>query len=98
MENNRTLKLNIKNTFYIGFAFFSILMLWQMYNHYCPLFLDYLLRTKKGESNEFFIGLIMAGDNLFAIFMLPLFGSLSDKTNTKFGKRMPYIVTGMNQR
>lgn len=95
MENNRTLKLNTKNTFYIGFAFFSILMLWQMYNHYCPLFLDYLLRTKAGESNEFFIGLIMAGDNLLAIFMLPLFGNLSDKTNTKFGKRMPYIMTGM---
>lgn len=95
MENNRTLKLNIKNTFFIGFAFFSILMLWQMYNHYCPLFLDYLLRTKTGESNEFFIGLIMAGDNLLAIFMLPLFGSLSDKTNTKFGKRMPYIMIGM---
>ena len=95
MENNRTLKLNKKNTFYIGFAFFSILMLWQMYNHYCPLFLDYLLRTKTGESNEFFIGLIMAGDNLLAIFMLPLFGTLSDRTNTKFGKRMPYIMTGM---
>lgn len=95
MENTRTLKLNTKNTFYIGFAFFSILMLWQMYNHYCPLFLDYLLRKNTGDSNEFFIGLIMAGDNLLAIFMLPLFGTLSDKTKTKFGKRMPYIVTGM---
>ncbi len=95
MENNKTLKLNIKNTFYIGFAFFSILMLWQMYNHYCPLFLDFLLRKTTGESNEFFIGIIMAGDNLLAIFMLPLFGNLSDKTNTKYGKRMPYIVIGM---
>lgn len=95
MEETRKLKLNIKNTFYIGFAFFSILMLWQMYNHYCPLFLDYLLRLKTGESNEFFIGIIMAGDNLLAIFMLPLFGNLSDKTKSKYGKRMPYIVIGM---
>lgn len=52
--------------------FFSILMLWQMYNNYCPLFLDYLLRKKYGESNEFIIGIIMAGDNALAIFMLPL--------------------------
>ena len=95
IENNKTLKLNTKNTLYIGCAFFSILMLWQMYNNYCPLFLDYLLRKKYGESNEFIIGIIMAGDNALAIFMLPLFGSLSDKTNCKYGKRMPYIVIGM---
>ena len=55
-------------------------------NNYCPLFLDYLLRKKYGESNEFIIGIIMAGDNALAIFMLPLFGSLSDKTNCKYGK------------
>lgn len=96
IENNqRNLKLNVKNTLFIGCAFFAILMLWQMYNNYCPLFLDYLLRKEYGESNEFFIGIIMAGDNALAIFMLPLFGSLSDRTNTRFGKRMPYIITGM---
>ncbi len=97
MENqeNRKLKLNIKNTVYIGFAFFSILMLWQIYNNYCPLFLDYLIRQKYGESNSFIIGIIMAADNLVAIFMLPLFGTLSDKTKSKYGKRMPYIVIGM---
>lgn len=96
IENSqRKLKLNIKNTLFIGCAFFAILMLWQMYNNYCPLFLDYLLRTKYGESNEFLIGIIMASDNAFAIFMLPLFGSLSDKTKSKYGKRMPYIVIGM---
>lgn len=102
MENNqkiensqRTLKLNVKNTLFIGCAFFSILMLWQMYNNYCPLFLDYLLRQKYGESNELIIGMIMAGDNALAIFMLPLFGTLSDKTKTKYGKRMPYIIIGM---
>lgn len=95
MENKRTLKLNMKNTLYIGCAFFSILMLWQMYNHYCPLFLDYLLRKSLGKSNELLIGLIMAGDNALAIFMIPLFGKLSDRTKTKYGKRMPYIFIGM---
>lgn len=100
MENKpnieeRTLKLNTKNIIYIGFAFFAILMLWQVYNNYCPLFLDYLIRKTYGESNSFVIGVIMAADNLIAIFMLPLFGTLSDKTKTKYGKRMPYIVIGM---
>lgn len=94
-KEKRTLKLNVKNTLYIGCAFFSILMLWQIYNNYCPLFLDYLIRKNHGESNSFVIGIIMAADNLIAIFMLPIFGTLSDKTNTKYGKRMPYIFVGM---
>lgn len=66
-------------------------MLWQMYNYYCPLFLESML----GDSKAYVIGLIMAADNIFAIFMLPLFGSLSDKTHTKWGRRMPYLVVGM---
>ena len=74
-------------------------MLWQVYNHYCPLFLDYLLRehTNLSDGNErlYIIGIIMACDNLLAVFMLPLFGTLSDKTKSRFGKRMPYIFVGM---
>lgn len=88
---DKKLKLNYKRTFYMGFAFFAILMLWQMYNYYCPLFLESML----GDSKAYVIGLIMAADNIFAIFMLPLFGSLSDKTHTKWGRRMPYMVVGM---
>lgn len=99
-EINRSmqLKLNYKRTFYIGFAFFSILMIWQLYNHYCPLFLESLLQKHYPNQKEqmyYLIGIIMACDNLFAIFMLPLFGTLSDKTKTKWGRRMPYIILGM---
>ena len=82
------LKLNYKRTFYIGCAFFTIMLLWQVYNYMCPLFLE-----EMGISDSY-KGLIMAGDNIFALFMLPVFGSLSDKTKTKLGKRMPYIITG----
>ena len=91
------LKLNYKRTFFIGCAFFSILMLWQVYNTYCPLMLQSLLADKFNVENEltYVIGIIMAADNLFALFMLPIFGKLSDKTNTKYGKRMPYIIVGM---
>ena len=97
---DKNLKLNYKRTLIIGFAFFSILMVWQAYNAYCPLFLKTLLYSILVEKDatqytEFIIGAIMALDNVLALFMLPLFGKLSDKTKTKYGKRMPYIILGM---
>ena len=93
----RELKLNTKRTMFIGLAFFTILMLWQVYNYYSPLFLQDILISKfGGESTDYayIIGAIMAADNLFGLFMLPIFGNLSDKTNTKYGKRMPFIFIG----
>lgn len=92
MEN---LKLNKKNTFKIAFAFFGILMLWQAYNFYCPLILKALLQEKGTSYQNFIIGIIMALDNVVAIIVMPIVGRLSDKTNTKWGKRMPYIILGM---
>lgn len=97
MENKK-LKLNYKRTFYIGMAFFTIMMLWQVYNTYCPLFLsDIFVSILGGESSDhsYLIGIIMAMDNILALFMLPLFGKLSDRTNTRLGKRMPYIIAGV---
>ena len=89
------LKLNTKRTLFIGFSFFTILMLWQVYNYYCPMFLEELLNSTFGSGNyEYLIGIIMALDNILALFMLPIFGALSDKTKTKLGKRMPYIIVG----
>lgn len=93
----KPLKLNVKRTFVIGFAFFGILMLWQVYNNYCPLFLtDIFVRNYGGKDTDYqyYVGALMALDNLFALFMLPLFGAWSDKTHTRFGKRMPFIVIG----
>ncbi len=90
MENK--LKLNYKRTLLISLAFFSILMLWQVYNTYCPLFLSDLLDL---DSESFIIGIFMASDNILALFLLPLFGKLSDNTKSRFGKRMPYIIIGM---
>ena len=82
------LQLNYKRTFFIGCAFFTIMLLWQVYNYMCPLFLEDM------GVKDTYKGLIMAGDNIFALIMLPVFGSLSDKTKTKLGKRMPYIIVG----
>lgn len=99
MENsqssNRTLKLNYKNTLKIGLAFFGILMLWQVYNIYCPIILEAMLKDLNVEHYNYIIGVIMALDNVVAIIIMPIVGKLSDKTRSKFGKRMPYIIIGM---
>ncbi len=83
------MKLNNKRTILIGFAFLSICAFWQFYDNEIPKILKYNFNL--GETAT---GAIMALDNVFALFLLPLFGALSDKTNTRFGKRMPYILAG----
>ncbi|MBQ3317366.1 MAG: MFS transporter [Spirochaetales bacterium] len=92
------LKLNKKRTFLIGFAFFGILLLWQVYDSWCPTLLTEIIKTKLGTADElevqWLVGIIMACDNLAALILLPIFGSLSDKTHTRIGKRMPYILVG----
>ena len=83
------MKLNYKRTFFIGLAFLSISAFWQMYDNIIPLILQGTFGI-----GETVTGVIMAADNVLALFLLPLFGSLSDKVDTKAGKRMPFIVTG----
>lgn len=90
-----SLKLNKKRTMYIALSFFTILMLWQVYNSYIPLMLEDIFTNNLGEGNyKYLIGLIMAADNMFALFMIPIFGALSDRTVSKMGRRMPYIIGG----
>ena len=94
----KPLKLNLKRTFLIGFAFFGILLLWQVYDSWCPPLLTELFKNSFGVTDEkqvqYLVGIMMAVDNLAALILLPIFGKLSDKTHTKIGKRMPYILVG----
>ena len=83
------MKLNNKRTILVGLAFLSICAFWQMYDNVIPLIL-----TKTFHMNETYSGAIMAADNILALFLLPFFGSLSDRTSTKLGKRMPFILFG----
>ena len=83
------MKLDNKRTILTGFAFLSICAFWQMYNSIVPLIL-----TNTFHLNETYSGAIMAADNVLALFLLPLFGAISDKTHTKIGKRMPFILFG----
>ena len=83
------MKLNTKQTILIGFSFMSILCFWQFYDQVIPFLLESKFGLKTFTANA-----IMSIDNILAIFMLPLFGVISDKTNTKLGKRTPYILCG----
>ncbi len=83
------MKLNYKRTFLIGLAFLSISAFWQMYDNVIPL----ILKNTFGMG-ETITGTIMAADNVLALFLLPIFGALSDKVSTPIGKRMPFILTG----
>lgn len=79
------MKLNYKRTLLVGFAFLSISALWQMYDNVVPLILKNAFGVTEGD-----VGIVMSIDNILAIFMLPLFGALSDK----LGRRIPFIVGG----
>ena len=83
------MKLNYKRTILVGFAFFLISAFWQAYDAIIPLML-----TNKFGMSQTLSGFIMSLDNILALFMLPLFGALSDKKDTRFGKRTPFIVIG----
>lgn len=83
------MKLNYKRTFLVGLAFLSICAFWQMYDNIVPLILQGTFHL-----NETLTGAIMAADNVLAVFLLPLLGSLSDKVDTRWGKRTPFIVVG----
>ena len=83
------MKLNNKRTALVGLAFLSICAFWQMYDSIVPLIL-----TRTFHLDEAFSGAIMAADNVLALFLLPFFGALSDKIETRIGRRMPFILGG----
>ena len=83
------MKLNNKRTIFVGFAFFLICAFWQAYDTIIPKIL-----TDKFGMSQSWSGVIMGVDNILALFMLPLFGALSDKCKSKRGRRTPFIIAG----
>ena len=83
------MKLNYKRTILVGFAFFMISAFWQAYDTIVPKIL-----TNRFDMEQTWSGVIMALDNIFAVFLLPIFGTLSDKTRSRYGRRTPYIFCG----
>ena len=83
------MKLNYKRTIFVGFAFFLICAFWQVYDNIIPLTLTNKFGLTQTES-----GFVMVLDNVIALFMLPLFGAISDKCTSRRGKRTPFILVG----
>ena len=83
------MKRNYKRTLLVGLAFLSICAFWQLYDNVVPLILKNTF-----DIPDDIAGVIMALDNVLALFLLPLFGKLSDRTHTRLGRRMPYILGG----
>ena len=83
------MKLNVKRTILVGMAFFLISAFWQAYDAIVPLILTNHFGLPQTAS-----GVVMSIDNVLAVFLLPIFGALSDKINGKHGKRTPFIIAG----
>ena len=83
------MKLNYRRTIFVGFAFFLICTFWQAYDTIIPKIL-----TDKFGMNQAYSGIIMALDNILALFMLPLFGAISDRCRSRLGRRTPFILIG----
>ncbi len=83
------MKLNYKRTILVGFAFFLISAFWQAYDNTIPMIL-----TNKFGMSQAWSGIIMAMDNVLALFLLPLFGAISDRHMGKRGRRTPFILVG----
>ena len=83
------MRLNYRRTVLVGFAFFLICAFWQIYD----VSIAMTLTNKFGMSQDH-SGIVMALDNILALFMLPLFGGLSDRCKNPRGRRTPFIVVG----
>lgn len=83
------MKLNYKRTFFVGLAFMSICAFWEMYDNVIPKMLERSFGMKETAT-----GVVMALDNILALFLLPLIGAFSDRVNTRYGRRIPFIVAG----
>ena len=83
------MKLNYKRTVLVGFAFFLICAFWQVYDVTIAMTL-----TSKFGMSQTASGVVMALDNILALFMLPLFGGISDRCKSKSGRRTPFVRTG----
>lgn len=83
------MKLDVKKTFLLGLGFFAVSLVWPLYNVYVPIFLrDFL-------DSQFQINAVMTLDNILAVSLIPFIASLSDRTQTRFGRRMPYLMIGI---
>ena len=102
-EKKKGSGLDYKQTFLIGFGFLACMLFWSIYNSYVPLILTHKLEAL-GMGGKVYLGFItvplivnaiMTIDNIFGVIFQPMFGKISDRTHSKLGKRMPFILKGL---
>lgn len=82
-------KFSYSKTFLLGFGFFAVMVAWSVYNSFVPLFL-----ANRFKLDPATIGFFMTLDNIAALFLQPVIGSWSDRTRTKIGRRLPFMLVG----
>ena len=93
MTAQKSAGLSIKKTVLVGLGFFTVAIVWALYNVAVPTYLNDIFANSK--INKLLVGAIMTIDNIFAMIFNPTFGALSDRTRTRFGRRMPYLLVGI---
>jgi len=96
-------KFKVIQTFLIGLGFMSCMFAWAMYNFYLPRILaghkvaEEVIRVGffQGNTSKFWTGVVMTLDNIAAILMQPYFGDLSDRLESKYGRRTPFLIIGI---
>ena len=83
-------KLNVKQTVYFSFGFLAASLAWSLYNSMIPQLLK-----QRFTDNAALIGLILVLGNIVGVVLEPTFGVISDRTRTRFGRRMPYLLVGI---
>ena len=82
-------KLNVRTTVYLSFGFLATSLAWSLYNAMVPQILETFTKSAG------LIGVIMVFDNIAGLVLEPTFGVLSDRTRTRFGRRVPYLMVGI---
>lgn len=82
-------KFSLSKTFLLGFGFFAVMVAWSVYNSFVPLFLANRFKLDPAS-----IGFFMTLDNIAALILQPVIGSWSDRTRTKIGRRLPFMLVG----
>ncbi|MBQ7548425.1 MAG: MFS transporter, partial [Clostridia bacterium] len=94
-EQVKKIKLNYGRTILIGFGFMAVQIAWIIYNAYVPLILKENPTISSLAWSSTAVGIIMVIDNIFGVVFQPLFGRISDRTHTRFGKRTPFLMVGI---
>lgn len=81
--------LDMRRTLLVTLPFAGALAFWQAYDGIIPLILRDTFHL-----GDTLAGAVMALDNVCALFLLPFFGSISDRCHSRLGRRTPFILVG----